>query len=159
MKSFTHINKDHQIQMVNVSKKMATKRIAIAQCIILMTKQTLQLIQNNKIAKGEVLTTAKLAGIMAAKKTSDLIPLCHPLMINHIEIDYQFDTKHSHLLITSKCETHGPTGVEMEALTSVTICALTIYDMCKAVEKSMSISNVQLIYKSGGKSGIYKAKN
>jgi len=137
--------------MVDVGKKPDTKRVAVAKGRVVMTPQTLELIRKNEIAKGDVLTVAQVAGITAAKRTSELIPLCHPLLLTNISVD--FDLQDDAIEITGIVEATGKTGVEMEALTAVTVSALTIYDMCKAQDRAMRIQDVRLVKKSGGKSG------
>jgi len=137
--------------MVDVGEKPDTKRVAVAKGRVVMTSQTLELVRKNEIVKGDVLTVAQVAGIAAAKRTSELIPLCHPLLLTNIEVDFEF--KGSGIEITATVEATGKTGVEMEALTAVTVSALTIYDMCKAQERAIRIQDVRLVKKSGGKSG------
>ena len=154
-KKLSHINEQGDAQMVDVGDKQETERIAIASGEIVMKSETMDLIRDDQIKKGDVLTVAKVAGISAAKKTSEMIPLCHPLPLNHISIDFEFDDELPGVRITALVKTNGKTGVEMEALTAVSISALTIYDMVKAVEKTMSIQNVRLIEKRGGKSGVF----
>ena len=144
--------------MVDVSAKAVTARVAVAQGAVRMTAQTLILITEGRARKGDVLGVARLAGIMAAKKTADLIPLCHPLPVTSVSVDLQADPQLPGIVVTATVKTGGQTGVEMEALTAVSIACLTIYDMVKAVEKSMSIENIHLMLKDGGKSGRYEAK-
>lgn len=144
--------------MVDVTAKAETIRRAKAQGIVKMDLLTLDLIEKGKIAKGNVLTTAKIAGIMAAKKTSELIPLCHPLGITGIDVNLNIDRKNSQIVIESQVQITGKTGVEIEALTAVSIAALTIYDMCKAVNKKIVIGDIMLLEKSGGKSGTFVRK-
>ena len=154
-KNFTHLDKKGEVKMVDVSKKKTTFRKAVAEGEILLKSSILKMIVEDKIPKGNVLTTAKIAGITAAKKTSDLIPFCHPLLIDSVDI--VFSLEKSRIKIKSIVKLEGKTGAEMEALTSVTVAALTIYDMCKSVDKEMVISNIRLLRKSGGKSGKYIA--
>jgi len=142
--------------MVDVTKKKKTIRKAKARGIVKMDALTLKLIEKGQIAKGNVLTTAKIAGIMAAKKTGELIPLCHPLELTGIDLHLSIDNRKSQIVIQSVVQTAGKTGVEMEALTAVSVAALTIYDMCKAVNKKIIIGDIMLLEKSGGKSGIFK---
>lgn len=142
--------------MVDVSGKRVTLREAAAQGSVGMKKETLQLIADGKIAKGDVLATARIAGIMAAKKTPELIPLCHPLAISSVAIDFEVDEEESRIAILSRVRVTGQTGVEMEALTAVAAAALTVYDMCKAVDRGMVISDILLVEKKGGKSGHFK---
>ncbi len=141
--------------MVDVGDKARTHRIAIAEGIITMQARTLSLIQQGGHKKGDVLAIARTAGIMASKRTADLIPLCHPLPLTHVEVNFDIDTDASCIRCEAKTETHGQTGVEMEALTTVMISLLTIYDMCKAVDRGMVMTDIALIYKSGGKSGVW----
>ncbi|NUU96111.1 molybdenum cofactor biosynthesis protein C [Marinitoga sp. 1135] len=141
--------------MVDVSQKKSTLRIAKAHAKITMKKETLEAIISGKITKGNVLTTAKVAGIMGAKKTSELIPMCHNIFISKIDVEFKIDKKNNSIEIFSLAKTESQTGIEMEALTAASISALTIYDMCKAMDKGMEISEVYLMEKSGGKSGHY----
>ena len=152
MTTLSHIDSEGRAQMVDVSAKADTERIAIAKGEVRMKKETLELIRAGAMKKGDVLTTAKLAGIMGAKHTSDLIPLCHPLPLTHISVDLELKDDEPRVEITATARTIGKTGVEMEALTAVSVAALTIYDMAKAVEKTMQITNVRLVEKHGGKS-------
>ena len=152
---FTHINADGNAHMVDVTEKNVTERTAIAQAYIEMSAETLAMIVEGKHHKGDVFATARIAGIMAAKKTSEFIPLCHPLMLTKIEVDIVAQPEHNHVEITALCKLSGKTGVEMEALTAASTAALTIYDMCKAVQKDMTITNIHLCEKHGGKSGSY----
>jgi cyclic pyranopterin phosphate synthase len=139
--------------MVGVGHKAATERVAVAEGEVRMRAETLKLIAQGDAPKGDVLTTAQLAGIMAAKRTHELIPLCHPLPLTRVDVDFEIDEEGSRIAITATARCTGQTGVEMEALTAVSIAALTIYDMAKAVEKTMEIGNVRLVSKTGGKSG------
>lgn len=156
MSGLSHTDEKGRARMVDVSGKPATLREATARGSVSMKKETLQLISEGKIAKGDVLATARIAGIMAAKKTHELIPLCHPLNISSVAIDFEVDEEASKIDILSRVKVTGQTGVEMEALTAVAAAALTIYDMCKAVDRGMVISGLFLTEKSGGKSGHYK---
>jgi cyclic pyranopterin phosphate synthase len=158
MKKLTHIDNKGRPKMVDVSSKPLTKRIALAKGSVYMKKETFELITKGKVAKGDVLSVAKIAGITAAKKTSEIIPLCHPLNISSVDIDFKLDEKENRIEIESCIKITGQTGVEMEALTAVAAAALTIYDMCKAVDKEMIISDIMLVEKSGGKSGIFTRK-
>jgi cyclic pyranopterin phosphate synthase len=144
--------------MVDVGAKDETRREATARGRIVMKPETLQLVLRGEIAKGNVLTTAQIAGIMAAKKTHELIPMCHPLLLTGIDVDLAPDEAGSAVEITATVRTTGKTGVEMEALTAVSVAGLTVYDMCKAVDRGMRIEAVRLIEKSGGKSGDYRAE-
>lgn len=139
--------------MVDVSAKEETDRVAVAKGEVRMLRSTLELIRAGQLAKGDVLTVARIAGIAGAKKTSDLIPLCHPLPLTQIEVDFELDEALPGVLITATAKTHARTGVEMEALTAVSVAALTVYDMAKAAEKTMRIGNVHLVEKHGGRSG------
>lgn len=152
---FTHLDKNGQTRMVDVGDKLSTKRVAIAVGKILMQKKTFKLIADKKIKKGNVLETARIAGIMATKKTSEIIPMCHPLNVTHIKIDFEFDKKALAIDIEAKVSLIGKTGVEMEALTAVLVSGLTIYDMCKSYDKTMQLTDIYLKYKSGGKNGTY----
>ena len=154
---FTHLDADGNAVMVDVSAKESTERTATAQGSVVMAPETLQRILDRGVKKGDVLSVAQLAGIMGAKKTPDLIPLCHPLMLTSVKVDLACDPARSAVDITATCRLTGQTGVEMEALTAVSVAALTVYDMCKAVDRGMKIENVRLTHKSGGKSGTYDA--
>lgn len=156
-KKLSHVDADGRIAMVDVTEKDVTDRVATACGSITMEPATLDLILKNGIAKGNVIEAARLAGIMGAKRTHDLIPLCHPLLINKVAIDIVPDESTSSLAIEATVRVSGKTGVEMEALTAVTVACLTIYDMAKAVDRSMTIADVRLTHKSGGKSGIFNA--
>ena len=148
----SHIDASGNANLVDVSDKQITSRHAIATGVLITSKQTLDLIKNNETPKGDVLSTARIAGIMGAKKTSDLIPLCHPLMISSVKVDLELDDDLPGIHIAAKVKVSGQTGVEMEALTAVNITALTLYDMLKAVDKGMVINNICLQEKVGGKS-------
>ncbi len=150
---FTHINQQGQARMVDVSAKEDTPRLARAQARVIMQPDTLQAIKDGVIKKGDVLAVAQVAGIMGAKQTPALIPMCHPLMLSSVDISFAFDEAGSSLIIEAQAKTNGKTGVEMEAITAVTIAALTVYDMCKAVDRWMEITDVRLLEKDGGKSG------
>jgi cyclic pyranopterin phosphate synthase len=156
MKKLTHIDSKGRASMVDVTGKTETERVAVASGSVQMKKATLNLITDNRIAKGNVFETARLAGIMAAKKTGDLIPLCHPLNITSVSVDFKPVKSRNRIDITATAKCTGQTGVEMEALTAASVAALTIYDMCKAVDKAMVISDIMLLKKSGGKSGDWK---
>ena len=157
MSSLTHIDTDGNAIMVDVSEKERTVRTASAKGSIYMLPETLELINNQKIKKGNVLSIAQLAGIMAAKRTSELIPLCHPLNLTSVKLELTTHREKSAIDILSTCTLTGQTGVEMEALTAVSIAALTVYDMCKAVDRGMRIGDIHLTYKTGGKSGEFKS--
>lgn len=152
----SHLDKKGNASMVDVGEKNNTKRIAIASAKVRMDNKTLKLITENGIPKGDVLSVARIAGIQAAKKTFELIPMCHLLPIDKISVDFNINSEESLIEVKSTAVYTGKTGVEMEALTAVTIASLTIYDMCKAVDKGIVVDNVQLEYKEGGKSGIFK---
>ena len=143
--------------MVDVGAKSVTERIAIAEAVVGMQPETLKLIIEGGHKKGDVFAVARIAGIQAAKKCADLIPLCHPLMLSSVNVDLEADTAASQVRITATCKLAGQTGVEMEALTAASVAALTIYDMCKAVDRGMVIESVRLLEKAGGKSGHYRA--
>lgn len=157
--ALTHIDAKGEARMVDVSAKPATERTAIAEGQIIVSKATLDLIVSGNAAKGDVLGTARIAGIMAAKRTSDLIPLCHPLALSKVMLDITPDAKLPGCIVRATVKVTGPTGVEMEALTAVSVACLTIYDMVKAVERGARIENIRLIEKEGGKSGHYRAKS
>jgi cyclic pyranopterin phosphate synthase len=152
----THIDSKGEARMVDVSQKPATERVAVAEGRVVMNKATLALIVSGNAKKGDVLGTARIAGIMAAKRTSELIPLCHPLALSKVELDIQPDAKLPGCTVRATVKVTGPTGVEMEALTAVSVACLTIYDMVKAVERGIRIEGIQLVEKSGGKSGHYR---
>lgn len=158
MSGLTHFDPQGQAHMVDVSDKEHTDRIAVAEGYVRMSAQTLETITEGRAKKGDVLSVARLAGIMGAKKTSDLIPLCHPLPITKVALDLTTDPALPGIRVEATVKTSGQTGVEMEALTAVTTACLTIYDMVKAVDKSMVIEGIRLILKEGGKSGRYEAK-
>ena len=155
MNGLSHVDDNGKAQMVDVTAKAATIREAVAEGKVRMLPSTLKLIQEAGMPKGDVLAVAKIAGIMAAKKTSDLIPLCHPLPLTGIDIGFDSLTEAGEITIRATVRTVGQTGVEMEALTAVSVAALTIYDMCKAVDKLMSIADIKLVLKKGGKSGTF----
>jgi cyclic pyranopterin phosphate synthase len=152
-KKLSHLDESGRPGMVDVTAKADTARVAIAKGSVRMQPATFRLIKSGGTAKGDVLAVAKLAGIMAAKKTPELIPLCHPLLIGSVDIDFTPDAKNSVIEITATVASTGKTGVEMEALTAVAVAALTVYDMCKAVDRAMKIEGIRLVKKSGGKSG------
>jgi cyclic pyranopterin phosphate synthase len=152
-KSLTHLDEKGRPRMVDVSAKPDTARKAVAKGLVRMQPATFKMIKKGGTAKGDVLSVAKLAGIMAAKKTPELIPLCHPIIIDAVDIEFALDEKESTVAITAAVTSTGKTGVEMEALTATAAAALTIYDMCKAVDRGMRIENIRLAHKSGGKSG------
>ncbi len=155
-KPLTHIDAKGEARMVDVSGKDATERVAIAEGFVVMSRETLTLIESGNAKKGDVLGTARVAGIMAAKRTSDLIPLCHPLALSKVTLDITTDAKLPGCRVEASVKVTGPTGVEMEALTAVSVACLTIYDMIKAAERGVHIEGIRLLEKSGGKSGPYK---
>ena len=149
----THIDEEGHVRMVDVGGKPDTERVAVARGEVTMRPGTLRLIAEGGVPKGDVLAVAQMAGIMAAKRVPDLIPLCHPLLLTKVDVEFEIDERASRIEITATARCRGKTGVEMEALTAVSVAALTIYDMAKAVEKTMRIGNIRLVRKSGGKSG------
>lgn len=155
----THINEQGRAKMVDVSNKEETLREAVACGNVYMKRETLQRVNEGTIKKGDVLSVAQVGGIMGCKKTSDIIPMCHPIMITGCDISFNLDFDKNRVEITATVKNTGQTGVEMEALTAVTVAGLTIYDMCKAIDKEMVISDVMLMKKSGGKSGLYQREN
>ena len=157
MSRLTHIDAKGEAAMVDVSGKPETERVATATGSVVMAKATLDLILAGGVKKGDVLSVARLAGIMGAKRTPDLIPLCHPLALTAIEVELTCDPARSAVDITATCRLKGRTGVEMEALTAVALAALTVYDMCKSADRAMHIEGIRLLHKSGGKSGTYEA--
>jgi cyclic pyranopterin phosphate synthase len=157
--SWSHFDADGRAIMVDISAKQQTLRTAIAEAKVYMQPTTLDLIQKQEISKGDVLGVARLAGISAAKKTPDLIPLSHPLMLNAVSIEFEIDQTGSMILVRSKVSAVERTGVEMEAMVAVSTSALTIYDMCKGVDRDITIGEICLVYKKGGKSGTYKRKS
>lgn len=152
---FTHIDENGRAKMVDVGEKQDTVRTAIAKASVRMAAETMKMIQDGKMKKGDVLSVAQVAGIMGAKRTSETIPMCHNIFITGVEMDFQWDEAQSVLHIEAVVKTIGKTGVEMEALNAVAVAALTIYDMCKAVDKGMIITDMMLLKKTGGKSGEY----
>jgi cyclic pyranopterin phosphate synthase len=156
LSQLTHLDAQGQAHMVDVGAKAETEREAIAAGRVLMQPATLSLLRAGNLPKGDVLGTARVAGIMAAKRTSELIPLCHPLLLTKVSVEFEFDENASAVEIMAKVRCQGQTGVEMEALTAVSVAALTIYDMAKAVERGMVISDIRLLEKRGGKSGVWE---
>jgi cyclic pyranopterin monophosphate synthase len=160
MNEFTHFNESGRARMVDISAKGSTERLATAQAKVYLLPETLEKIQRGKIAKGDVLAVAQVAGVMGAKKTPDLIPMCHPILLTSVDIAFKEESQPNpegccSITIIATAKTTGPTGVEMEAMTAASVAALTIYDMCKAVDRGMSYGEVCLLSKSGGKSGLY----
>ena len=156
MNKLTHFDDSGQAHMVNVGDKPATHRIAVATGKITMLPETFIMVEAGNHKKGDVLGIARIAGIQASKRTADLIPLCHPLALTHVNLEFQLDSKTSSINCKVRAETTGPTGVEMEALTAVQVALLTIYDMCKAVDRGMVMGDIKLLEKSGGKSGLWR---
>lgn len=157
MSDLSHLDKHGHAHMVDISDKASTQRLAVAEGAITMQPQTLSKVLTGDHAKGDVLATARIAGIQAAKKCADLIPLCHPLPLTKVSVEFTPNTDNNAISIRATCKLNGKTGVEMEALTAVSIAALTIYDMCKAVDKTMSIGSVKVLEKQGGQSGHWRA--
>ena len=156
MGEFSHFDQHGNAVMVDVTKKKETTRTAIAQGKIKVNDEIFEKVKEGSMAKGDVLGTARIAGIMAAKKTFELIPMCHPLLLTKVDISFEIEETALHIRSEVRC--HGETGVEMEALTAVSVAALTVYDMCKAVQRDMRIDSIHLLYKEGGKSGVYEAE-
>lgn len=158
MAEFTHFDKDGKATMVDVSDKDVTERTATASGSVIMQPRTIRMIAEGGVKKGDVLSVARLAGIMGAKRTADLIPLCHPLAVTSVAVDLTVNAARNAVDITATCKLKGRTGVEMEALTAVAVAALAVYDMCKAVDRGMRIADVRLVHKAGGKSGEFRAE-
>lgn len=154
----SHLNENGEARMVDVSQKPVTTRSATAEGFVAMAPKTLDLLKSGNAPKGDVLATARIAGIMAAKRTHDLIPLCHPLSLAHVTVDLDMKARPPGVKVTAEVKTDGRTGVEMEALTAVSVTCLTLYDMLKAVDRAMSFEGIRLVEKSGGRSGDYRAK-
>lgn len=154
MAGLTHINDEGRARMVDVTDKEKTYRTASAEATVIVSEATMELIRSSGISKGDVLAVAQVAGIMAAKRTPDIIPMCHPLALSSADISFSLSDTQVRITATVKC--HGSTGVEMEALTAVSAAALTIYDMCKAVQRDIEITDIRLLYKSGGESGVFR---
>jgi cyclic pyranopterin phosphate synthase len=157
MSGFTHFDAEGRAVMVDVTEKDVTDRVAVAKGSVRMAPETLRLVMEGGLKKGDVLSVARLAGIMGAKRAPDLIPLCHPLALTSVKVELLCDPDRSTVEITATCRLSGRTGVEMEALTAVSVAALTVYDMCKAVDRGMVIGEIRLVRKEGGKSGTYEA--
>ena len=155
-RTLTHVDASGKAQMVDVGNKAATERVAVAEGIITMKPETLELVLSGEAKKGDVLAVARVAGIMAAKKTHELIPLCHPLMLSKVSVDMEPDSATSSIRVTAMAKLTGQTGVEMEALTAASVACLTIYDMAKAIDRTMTVGNIRLVEKSGGRSGDFK---
>ena len=154
---FSHLDDQGRARMVDVGDKAVTERTATAKCDVVVGANTMARIREGGLAKGDVLTVARLAGIMGAKRTPDLIPLCHPLQLSNVDVELDLDDARSAVVIAATCRIAGQTGVEMEALTAASVAALTVYDMCKAVDKGMRIDNLRVTHKSGGRSGTHEA--
>lgn len=159
MSELTHLDAEGNAVMVDVSEKDMTERSATARGSVFMEPATLKLVSDKGVKKGDVLSVAQLAGIMGAKRTPDLIPLCHPLNLTSVKVNLTCDADRNAVDIEATCKLKGKTGVEMEALTAVSVAALTIYDMCKAVDRGMRLSDIRLVHKEGGKSGVFNARN
>ena len=159
MEDFTHFDEQGRARMVDVGEKPVTERTAVAAGRVLVNRETFSLIRSGGVKKGDVLTVAQIAGILGAKRTPDLIPMCHPILIDGVRVRLWLDEERCAVEIEATVTCTGVTGVEMEALTAVSVAALTIYDMCKAVQKDMEITNIRLLEKSGGKSGDYKRED
>ncbi|CAM3787660.1 cyclic pyranopterin monophosphate synthase MoaC [Parendozoicomonas haliclonae] len=155
MSQLTHTAESGEARMVDVGDKSDSRREARAEAFITMTPETLKLVQDNGLKKGDVLSVARIAGIQAAKQCGTMIPLCHPLMLNFIGVDFEIQSEHNRIRIETCCRLSGKTGVEMEALTAASVAALTVFDMCKAADKTMRIDGIRVLEKSGGKSGHY----
>lgn len=155
MSELTHIDDKGRVRMVDVTEKKPSQRTAVAQAMVHMTEETFQRIVSGAVSKGNVLETARIAGVMAAKKTADLIPMCHPLNLTHVQVDFFPDAAVHAIRIKGTARIVDQTGIEMEALTAVSVAALTLYDMCKAIDKAMTITDICLLKKSGGKSGSF----
>jgi cyclic pyranopterin phosphate synthase len=157
MAGFTHFDAEGKAVMVDVSDKQPTERVATAKADVVMRPETLELIREGAMKKGDVLSVARLAGIMGAKRTPELIPLCHPLALTSVTLELSLVPERSAVEISATCKVSGKTGVEMEAMTAAAVAALTVYDMCKAVDRAMRVENLRLVHKSGGKSGTFEA--
>lgn len=159
MEDFSHFNEHGRARMVDVSEKADTVRTAVAYGRVLVNGETFRLIQSGGLKKGDVLTTAQIGGIMGAKRTADIIPMCHPIFLSGVDLDFRMDEQHSAVEIYATVKCTGATGVEMEALTAVSVAALTVYDMCKAVQRDIVIDKICLLKKTGGKSGEFQRKD
>jgi len=159
MNALTHVDQQGNANMVDVSAKSESTRQAVAEGFVYMSEETIQQVVEHTNRKGDVLTTAKIAGIMAAKRCADLIPLCHPLMLSKVDVDFEVQAEHGRIRTTAMCKLTGKTGVEMEALTAVSVATLTLFDMCKASDPSMIIDGIKVLNKIGGKSGDWNYPN
>ncbi|WP_330924505.1 cyclic pyranopterin monophosphate synthase MoaC [Candidatus Sororendozoicomonas aggregata] len=157
MSTLTHTDDTGKAQMVDVGEKPVTEREARAEAFISMMPETLELVTNNRLKKGDVLVVARIAGIQAAKQCAQLVPLCHPLMLSYISVDFELQPVHNRIRVKTCCRLNGKTGVEIEALTAASVAVLTVYDMCKAADKGMTIDGLRILEKSGGRSGHYLA--
>lgn len=155
MSEFSHFNNAGRARMVDISEKSSSSRVAVAAGEVLLSRETFELVKSGGIKKGDVLATAQIGGIMGAKRTPDIIPMCHPILISGVDIEFALDEEKCAVAITATVSSIGATGVEMEALTAVSVAALTIYDMCKALQKDIAINHIRLLKKSGGKSGDF----
>lgn len=156
MSQLTHLDDSGAARMVDVGSKAVTERVAVATAAVSMRSETMALLQEGAHNKGDVLAVARIAGIQAAKKCADLIPLCHPLMLTSIAVSFELEPDENRVIVQAQCKVSGKTGVEMEALTAVSVASLTIYDMCKAVDRGMEISGIAVLQKEGGKSGVWR---
>lgn len=156
-KTFSHLDSQGALSMVDVGQKASTERVAIARAVVELAPKTMELLRKAALPKGDVLTCAKIAGIMAAKRTGELIPLCHPLSLNYVDVRFRILPEASQVVIETETRTLGPTGVEMEAIVAAQVAAATIYDMCKAVQRDIIIRDVRLLHKRGGRSGVFNA--
>ena len=159
MAELTHVDENGRVRMVDVTEKQPSRRTAVAQAVVHLTAETFQRIVSGSVSKGNVLEAARIAGVMAAKKTADLIPMCHPLNLTHVQVDFFPETANHVIRIEATARIVDQTGIEMEALTAVSMAALTIYDMCKAIDKTMTITDICLLKKTGGKSGTFIREN
>jgi len=159
MAGFTHFNDEGRAKMVDVSAKPVTDRVAKAAATVYLNRETFDMVVEGRAKKGDVLAVAQVAGIMAAKKTGDIIPMCHPIALHGVDINFELDSGKSTIRIIAAARCRGETGVEMEAMTAASVAALTVYDMCKAVQRDIIIGDVMLLYKSGGKSGEFKRED
>ena len=157
-KKLSHIDESGQAKMVNVGQKEVTERVAIVRSAVYLAADTFDLLENKALPKGDVLTVAKVAGIQGAKQTAQLIPLCHPLFLSYIDVNFHLNDKNYSILVEAEARTNASTGVEMEALVAAQVAAMTIYDMCKAVQRDITISDCRLVYKSGGRSGTFDVR-
>ena len=157
-KKLSHIDESGQAKMVNVGQKEVTERVAIVRSVVYLAADTFDLLENKALPKGDVLTVAKVAGIQGAKQTAQLIPLCHPLFLSYIDVNFHLNDKNYSILVEAEARTNASTGVEMEALVAAQVAAMTIYDMCKAVQRDITISDCRLVYKSGGRSGTFDVR-